>query len=86
MTDKTKTDDAEPTGRSPTIYRGGEVIVEVLGEIELKDGRRFRGAVVTFPGATPDLPVSVVWDKTPCLLTLESQGDQANDATEKDNA
>ena len=67
------------------IYRGGEVIVEVLGEIELKDGRRFRGAVVTFPGAPPNLPISVVWDKTPCLLTLERHGDRANVATAKDS-
>ena len=72
MTDKTKT-------------CGGEVIVEVLGEIELKDGRRFRGAVVTFPDATPDLPISVVWDRTPCLLTLESQGDRPDEATAKDS-
>ena len=84
--DQTKTDDAAPAVRSPRIYRGGEVIVEILGVIELKDGRRFKGAVITFPGAPPDLPISVVWDKTPCLLTLESQSDRANEPTQKDSA
>ena len=79
--DQTKTDDDATAVRSPRVYRGGEVIVVVLGEIELKDGRMFRGAVVTFTGATPDLPISVVWDHTPCLLTIKRHGD--DDATEK---
>lgn len=49
----------------------GDCIAEVLGEIELKDGRRFRGVVLTFPAGPPKLPIAAVWDKLLLKLTLK---------------
>lgn len=54
-------------------YEPEDCRVEHLGEIELKDGRIFRGAIVTFPVSPPKLPISVVWDGTPVRMVLKSK-------------
>lgn len=54
-------------------YQPGDCRVEHLGEIALKDGRTFRGAIVTFPVSPPKLPISVVWDGTPVRMILASE-------------
>ena len=51
-------------------YVDGDCIVEHLGQIELKDGRIFKGVVVSFPKAPPALPISVVWDRIPVRMVL----------------
>jgi hypothetical protein len=53
------------------VYDQGDCIVEVLGVIELKDGRVFRGAILTFPAGPPKLPISIVWDRVPVRLDLK---------------
>ncbi len=50
----------------------GDCIAEHLGDIELTDGRRFQGIILTFPAGPPKLPISAVWDKLPLRLTLKS--------------
>ncbi len=53
-------------------YEAGDCRVEHLGEIELKDGRIFCGAIVTFPVSPPKLPIQIVWDGTPVTMTVKN--------------
>jgi hypothetical protein len=50
-------------------YEPGDVVVEHLGLIELADGRKFNGAIITFPISPPKLPISAVWDRAPLHLS-----------------
>ena len=50
-------------------YREGDCVVHKLGLIELKDGTEMWGAILRFPAGPPKLPLRVVWDGTPLLLT-----------------
>jgi hypothetical protein len=52
-------------------YEAGDCKCEHLGEIVLADGRRFMGAIITFPVEPPKLPFSVAWDGTPLRLELK---------------
>lgn len=63
-------DEASKTGA--TLERG-DCIAEHLGEIELKDGRRFRGVILTFPAGPPSIPIASVWDKLPLRLTMKNK-------------
>lgn len=54
-------------------YEAGDCKVEHLGEIVLRDGRRFMGAIVTFPVSPPKLPLQVVWDGTPVTMTVREK-------------
>lgn len=59
-------------GKSAQTVEVGDCIAEVLGEIELKDGRIFRGVILTFPAGSPSIPIAAVWDKLPLRLTLKN--------------
>lgn len=54
-------------------YRPGDCKVEHLGDIRLDDGRRFMGAIVTFPVSPPKLPIQVVWDGTPVTMAVREE-------------
>jgi hypothetical protein len=62
--------DDEPKQDAPKLERG-DCVAEHLGEIELKDGRRFRGLILTFPAGPPSIPMNAVWDRLPMRLTLK---------------
>ena len=52
-------------------YDAGDCKCEHIGEIVLADGRRFMGAIVTFPVEPPKLPFSAVLNGTPLRLDLK---------------
>lgn len=54
-------------------YAVGDARAEHFGQIELKDGRIFRGAIITFPAGPPDIPFSVVWNGTPLTLAVQKR-------------
>lgn len=54
------------------VYEMGDCRVRHVGNIELKDGCIYNGAIVDFPAGPPDLPFSVIWDETPVRMTLKS--------------
>lgn len=62
--------DDEPKQDAPKLERG-DCIAEHLGEIVLRDGRRFSGIILTFPEGPPSIPISAVWNRLPLRLTLK---------------
>ena len=55
------------------MYARGDVRIEHVGEIILKDGRHFMGAIITFPAGAPHhLPISAVWEEMPFVLNLKN--------------
>jgi hypothetical protein len=54
-------------------YEEGDCCAVHLGEIELKDGRVFKGVILEFPAGPPKLPIAVVWDGTPLTLSIKEK-------------
>ena len=57
--------------RADDSYSSGDCVIRELGEIHLADGRRFWGAIVQFPAGPPNIPISVVWEGKPMLMTVK---------------
>lgn len=65
-------DEAANAAAADQTMERGDCIAEHLGEIELKDGRRFRGVILTFPAGPPSIPIAAVWERLPLRLTLKN--------------
>ena len=77
QTKATGDDGAEKSGEH--LYQPEDCRVEHLGEITLKDGRIFMGAIVTFPVSPPRLPISVVWNGDPVRMVLRTNVDLSDE-------
>lgn len=79
QSDEQKLDSEGPCCEGP-IYEEGDGRVCYLGWLD-NDGSGVAGfrAVIEFPHGPPSLPLRVVWDGTPIVLSLKPHGDPSPD-------